>query len=447
MSALPNGAATAPSSLLPKPTIIATTNNLHPPAATMPPSSSSTTDSSSPDAALLTASTPAEVRAALAALHARESTLSSSLASLLASQQDVTRSLSRLDNLRAGLGAQAISARGVGTAMLAGAADTAGRLSGRVRALDLEKRRVEDTLRVVEQVAELKACVAGVVGSMGAPQDWEAAAGYVARAARVPEAIARGGFAAAVVPTVEVPDAPWVTLEAAREGLCRLFLREFEKAAGEGDGARVTRFFKLFPLIGRGDAGLEVYGRYVCQGVAGRARAMMKEGDAGVGGQKRDGFFYAGALTKLFEHVAEIVDGHGSVVERHYGVGKMVKVIERLQMEADVQGGIILDSWSEERSVDRRLTDVKSYPFSFLVQSFMPQQRGFGGTPRVNSPAVGGGTNDARNSEDEGVDMKEVDALLREIAVMLEKWSVYARFLARRCRVSLRLSRGRQHGD
>jgi len=146
--------------------------------------------------------------------------------------------------------------------------------------------------------------------------------------------------------------------------------------------------------------------------------------------------FYAGALTKLFEHIATIVDGHESVVERHYGVGKMVKVIERLQMEADVQGGIILDSWSDERSVDRRLTDVKSYPFSFLVQSFLSQQRGFGGTPRVNSPAIGGGTNDARNSEDEGVDMKEVDALLGEIAVMLEKWSAYARFLALRCRVS-----------
>jgi conserved oligomeric Golgi complex subunit 4 len=319
--------------------------------------------------------------------------------------------------------------------MLSSAASTASHLSGRVRALDLEKRRVEDTLRVVEQVSELKACVAGVVGSMGAPQDWEAAAGYIARAAKVPDGIVRGGFAAAVVPTVEVPDAPWVTLEAARESLCKLFLREFEKAAAEGDGAKVTRFFKLFPLIGRSDAGLDVYGRYVCQGVASRARAMLKEGQAQAQG-RRDGIFYAGALTKLFEHIAEIVDGHGSVVERHYGVGKMVKVIERLQMEADVQGGIILDSWSDERAVDRRLTDVKSYPFSFLVQSFLGQQRGFGGTPRMNSPALGGGTNEARNSEDEGVDMKEVDALLREIAVMLEKWSVYARFLARKCKAS-----------
>jgi hypothetical protein len=249
----------------------------------------------------------------------------------------------------------------------------------------------------------------------------------------------RGGFAAAVVPTVEVPDPPWVTLETARESLCGLFLREFKKAAAENDAAKVTRFFKLFPLIGRGEVGLDVYGQYVCQGVAGEARAWLKEGAASSAAKARkDGVFFANALTRLFDHIARIVEAHGALVERHYGTGKMVKVIERLQMEADVQGGIILDSWSDDRAVDRRLTDVKSYPFSFLVQSFLPQQRGFGGVQRVNSPAVGGsgGTSDGRNSEDEGVNMREVDALLVEIAVMLEKWSVYSRFLAGKCKVS-----------
>ncbi|KAK4136723.1 COG4-domain-containing protein [Trichocladium antarcticum] len=388
-----------------------------------------------PATALRTATTPAEIRAALTALHARETALTTRLTTLLTTQHDPSRALARLDNLRAQLGAQVVAARAVGHTMLSGAADTAAGLSGRVRALDLEQGRVGDTLRVVEQVAELRACVAGVAGSMGAPQDWEAAAGYIARAARVPDAIVRGGFAAAVVPSVEVPDAPWVTLEAARESLCGLFLREFRKAAAEGDAGRVTRFFKLFPLIGRGDEGLDVYGQYVCQGVAGQARQMLKEGAAAGGAQgRKDGMFFANALTKLFDHIARIVEAHGGLVERHYGTGKMVKVIERLQMEADVQGGIILDSWSDERTVDRRLTDVRSYPFSFLVQSFLPRDRGFGGTPRGNSPAVGAGTNGPRSSEDEGVNMQEVDGLLYEIAAMLEKWSVYSRFLAGKCR-------------
>ncbi|KAK3394418.1 COG4 transport protein-domain-containing protein [Podospora didyma] len=452
MSALSNGVATTSSSsnkmpatnngsgaALPNPA--AATFLTKSPNANTSASPSSTTRKAhqkkdDPAATLPDASSPAEVRSVLARLHTRESALTSRLTALFAAQQDISRSLARLDNLRAGLGAQVIATRGISNNMLAGASETAAHLSSRVRTLDLEKQRVEDTLRVVEQVVELKACVAGVVGSMGAPQDWEAAAGYIARAAKVPDEIVRGGFAAAVVPTVEVPDPPWVTLETSRESLCGLFLREFEKAAAESDWARVTRFFKLFPLIGRGDVGLEVYGHYVCQGVAETARAVLKEGASTVGGQgRKDGFFYANALTRLFKHIADIVDGHGGLVERYYGAGKMIKVIERLQVEADVQGGIILDSWTDERAVDRRLTDVRSYPFSFLVQSFIPRDnRGFGGTPRVSSPAQGGGTNDPRSSEDEGVNMKEVDALLSEIAAILGQWFFYSRFLAGKCK-------------
>ncbi|KAH6853441.1 COG4 transport protein-domain-containing protein [Chaetomium sp. MPI-CAGE-AT-0009] len=445
MSALPNGAASTTTTKMPAVNSSSSSIPSHPHPSTMTTSAAMATTAPStkqpskkkdtdPSAALRTATTAAEIRTALASLHAREAGLTTQLTGLVSTQSDLARSLSRLDNLRAGLGAQVLSARGISNAMLASASDTAARLSGRVRALDLEKQRVEDTLRVVELVAELKACVAGVVGSMGAPQDWEAAAGYISRAARVPDDIVRGGFAAAVVPTVEVPDPPWVTLEQARESLCSLFLREFKKAAAEGDAAKVTRFFKLFPLIGRGDVGLDVYGQFVCQGVAGEARASLKEGTAPGGGQgRKNDVFFANALTRLFDHIARIVEAHGGLVERHYGMGKMVRVIERLQMEADVQGGIILDSWSDDRTVDRRLTDVKSYPFSFLVQSFLPQPRGFGGTPRVNSPALGGQTNDVRNSEDEGVNMREVDGLLVEIAAMLEKWSVYSRFLAGKC--------------
>lgn len=373
----------------------------------------------------------ASIRASLSALHSRDAAITTRLQNLISSQADLSRELGRLDLLRAHLGTQVIHTRDISNGMLDSAAGTASHLSSKVRELDLEKKRVEETLGVVEQVAELKACVQGVVGSMGAPQDWEAAAGYIARSSKIPKHIVDGKFAARIVPSVEVPDAPSITIENAKESLCGLFLREFEKAAEEGDGSKVTRFFKLFPLIGREETGLEVYGRYVCQGVASRARGSLREGTKGSAG--KDGFFYANALTRLFEHIAQIVEGHGGLVERHYGQGRMVKVIERLQVEADVQGGIILDMWGDERHVDRRLTDVKSYPFSFLVQSFLPAQKPSIAS-RTGSPAVGAAN--GRVSEDEGVDMKEVDGLLSETAVMLGRWSLYSRFLGGKCKVS-----------
>lgn len=378
------------------------------------------------------ASSLASIQNILSTLHIRDAAITSSLQSLISSQASLSRDLGRLDLLRAHLGTNVIHTRAISNGMLDNAASTAEKLSSKVKELDLEKKRVEETLGVVEQVAELKACVNGVVGSMGAPQDWEAAAGYIARASKIPIHIVQGNFAARTVPSVEVPDAPGVTIEEAKKSLCGLFLREFEKAAAEGDGVRITRFFKLFPLIGREEVGLDVYGKYVCQGVAGTARKNLKEGTKGERG--KEGFFYAQALTRLFEHIAQIVEGHGGLVERHYGAGKMVRVIERLQVEADVQGGIVLDTWGDEKNVDRRLTDVRSYPFSFLVQSFLLNQRPTG-ISRTGSPAVGGAAN-GRASEDEGVDMKEVDGLLNEMAVMLGRWSLYTRFLSGKCRVS-----------
>lgn len=375
---------------------------------------------------IFAANSIAEIHAALDQLHTQEATVTQRLNALIAAQKDLSRHLGRLDLLRANLGTQAVNTRAISNGMLSDAASTANRISSAVRRLDQEQTNVKATLEVVEQVAELKACVLGVHGSMGAPQDWETAAGYLSRASKIPADVIDGSFAEEIVPTAEVPDPPRVTLDAAAESLCGLFLREFDKAAKEGDGSKVTRFFKLFPLIGRTDVGLDAYGRYVCQGVASRARANF---NSPAPAQRNEGFFYGNTITKLFEHIAQIVDGHEPLVERHYGPGMMQKVIERLQIEADVQGGIILDTWREERNIDRKLTEIKSYAFSFLVQSFLPAQKPGTGTPRSSSPANGA----PRSSEDEGVNMKEVDGLLGESALILGRYALYSRFLSDKC--------------
>ncbi|RYN60247.1 hypothetical protein AA0118_g6505 [Alternaria tenuissima] len=378
------------------------------------------------DRDIFAAASVAQIHEALGQLHEHEASITQRLNALIASQKHLSRELGRLDLLRAHLGTQAVNTRAISNGMLSDAASTASRISSAVKRLDQEQSNVKATLEVVEQVAELKACVLGVHGSMGAPQDWETAAGYLHRAAKIPDDVVNGSFADEIVPTAEVPDPPRVTLDAAAESLCGLFLREFEKAAQEGDGSKVTRFFKLFPLIGRTDVGLDAYGRYVCQGVASRARTNF---NSAAPAQRNEPFFYGNTITKLFEHIAQIVDSHEPLVERHYGSGMMQKVIERLQIEADVQGGIVLDTWHEERHIDRKLTDIKSYAFSFLVQSFLPSQKPASGIPRSSSPANGAG----RVSEDEGVDMKEIDGLLGEGALMLGRYALYARFLSAKC--------------
>ncbi|KAB8346067.1 hypothetical protein FH972_023119 [Carpinus fangiana] len=370
-----------------------------------------------------TASNANDLRVALANLNTRHTDITSQLDSVLASQNGFSRQVARVDLSRARLTKLSHSARALSQGNLASASQTASRISAAVERLDLEQSRVKATLAVVEQVAELKACVLGVVGSMGAPQDWETAAEYLSRASKIPPEVVNSGFAEQVVPTAEVPDPPAATLDHAARSLCQLFLREFEKAVEEGDGARITRFFKMFPLIGRSKEGLAAYGKYVCTGVASRARQNMHGA-----GRATDGYFYATALTRLFEHIAQVVDGHSNLVERHYGRGTMVKVMERLHAEADVQGGIILDTWSDERTIDRKLTEVKSYAFTFLVQSFLnvPNRSG---TPRSASPAPG---RKVAEQKEEGIEMKEVDSILNDITAMLGHWSLYQRFVSSR---------------
>ncbi len=375
----------------------------------------------------------ADVQAKMDELHQQEASVTQRLNALVASQTELKRSLARLDISRANLGSQAVSARSIGNTMLSNAAITAKRISAAVTRLDLEQARVKDTLHIVDQVAELKTCVLGVTGSMGAAQDWEAAAAYLNRASKIPPDVIKGSFAEEIVPTSEVPAPPQTTLEQAAESLQGLFLREFQRAAAENNGSKVTRFFKLFPLIGKSDVGLDVYGRYVCQGVATRARSNLNAGTAG--SQATEGFFYANALTKLFEHVAQIVEQHGGLVELHYGAGSMVRVLERLQSEADVQGGIIIDSWSDERSIDRKLTDIRSYAFTFLVQSFLPAPPARSGTPRAGSPNKRSASRDSRRQDDEGIETKEIDTLLSEMTAMAARWSLYRRFIALQCKV------------
>ncbi|KAL9097095.1 MAG: hypothetical protein Q9163_006374, partial [Psora crenata] len=369
-----------------------------------------------------------EIRLYIAQSSKSENSLTAQLDNLIASSRNLAWDLGRIDLLRAQVGYHANSTRSIKDSLLNDASSTASRISISVRRLDVEQARVKSTLDVVEDVAELKACILGLAGSMGAPQDWETAAGYLNRASKIPREIVHGSFAESTVPTAEVPDPPCVTLEQAAVSLCGLFLREFEKAAQEGHVGKVTRFFKLFPLIGKSEVGLDVYGRYVCQGVASRARATL--GTAAGKPHQKEGLFYADALTKLFEHIAQIVEHHGGLVERHYGVGQMVMVVERLQCEADVQGGIILDTWGEERNIEHRITDIRSYAFTFLVQSFLP-------TPpaRTSTPQAGPIT-DNQSRDDGSVDMKEIDGLISEIAIMLRRWSLYSSFIANKCRDS-----------
>ncbi|KAG8941785.1 hypothetical protein FRC04_004104 [Tulasnella sp. 424] len=315
----------------------------------------------------------------LSEIEALESSLSASLSNLLASQQPIINSLTRLQSLVPHVEELMVDANLLAD-KVGGTAKTAQRVGGKVRTLDEEMRRVRDASERVAAVTELKLSLADLHSSIEA-QDWETATRHCARAMAVPPEIIKGPFAESVVPTADLPLPPSETLQEAREKLLRIFRVEFGKASQARDSANTSRFFKLFPAIGWEKEGLEAYSGFVVDLVRGRATVSGK----------------SESLSWPYHTIALIVDQHQPIVEKYYGSGKMLSVVARLLQECDRVVGGLIESWEEERQMQRK-----------------PQRRG------------------TQLSEDDGPDPREIDKVLTEVAGLAGRWALFRRFLTER---------------
>ncbi|VVT50091.1 uncharacterized protein SAPINGB_P002596 [Magnusiomyces paraingens] len=334
----------------------------------------------------------------------------------------------KLNKLKAQLGS-ALSTSHDLLSTLSSAAFVASSLAVKVRSLDLEQSRVKLSLQYVTDVIELKKAVQGVHAAMDV-RDWERAAAFIHKTQQLPPALVKGDFARAMVPTADLPDFPEETLAEASTALGTIFLREFSKAAAEKNMETLTRYFKLLPLIGKEKEGLQVYAKFICGIITAQSRQRIQARSSA-----DTPMFYAIAVTRLFENMATIVNQHAPIVERHYGKGRMAQVLEKTQDEADSQGGLIIDTLWDERNIPRTLADIQNYAFPYLVNSFLPgaPAGSSSASNRTHSP----GFSPNRNSSDfnratadsETVDLKHIGDLIRELSVILNRWSLYRKFL------------------
>ena len=85
---------------------------------------------------------------------------------------------------------------------------------------------------------------------------------------------------------------------------------------------------------------------------------------------------YAELFAKLYEHVADMIHNHQPVIERSYGPTKTSTIIERLQLEIDVQGNNILDAWSNVRRVTKVTATCQGQSSSKRAKSLSAQPKG-----------------------------------------------------------------------
>ncbi|EPX72110.1 transport complex subunit Cog4 [Schizosaccharomyces octosporus yFS286] len=275
----------------------------------------------------------------------------------------------------------------------------------KIKVVDREQNRLKECLLYVRQVRDFKECLIELNRAM-LRQQWEKAADFVHRANCTSPSIIQGKFALAVVPTSEQPLAPTETLNEVVESLHALFQREFEKAARDKDQKEITRYFKLFPLIGKEKEGLEAYWHFFGGIIASKARATLDEPPS-------HSFFFSQAFTGLVEHVASIVRAHTPLVLRYYKAKNTITVIENLQFDCDRQGSLIISTMYDIRRISSLLHSIKSYKYLLLNAKIKHR----------NLPS------DQR--EMERLSLQVLHPLLNEVTSILTKWNMYRIFMSR----------------
>ncbi|PPQ84112.1 hypothetical protein CVT26_013223, partial [Gymnopilus dilepis] len=344
-----------------------------------------------------TLTTLPEILSALSALQSEEAELSSSLSQLLNDREPIVASLDHLHALLPQLDELEADAN-VLASRVSNTAKTAQWVGGRVRSLDEEMGRVREAADRVGQVMELKSSLLALQSSIEM-KDWEAAARHCARAMALPLDVIAGPYAEAVVPTAESHLPPVQTLQDARETLLKVFRENFAEASRARDSSATSRFFKLFPAIGWEEEGLEAYANFVVELVQVKAPPTAKSSSP---------LYYITALTALFESIALIVDQHQPVVEKYYGPGKMKSVVKRLLEESDRVTKSLCSGWEEDRSMQRKLSEVTNNPPIPLHSS-------------TSHPR--------RPPEDLSIDPREVDKVLSELAGMVGRWNLFKKFI------------------
>jgi hypothetical protein len=293
--------------------------------------------------------------------------------------------------------------------LLSNAGSLASTITARVRLLDSERSRVNETVEYVSQVKELKSSILAANSALE-QQNWEGAAKAIGKIRSLPTS---GDFINAVVPSTDVPDFPDVVVNKWIEQLTELFSSEFTKAADSRDVEQLTNFFSLFPLIGKDNTGLDCYSKFICNIIASQSRLIITNQS-----QQDIIGFYPAALMKLLEIVSTMLNQHSHVIAKYYGLSHMTGIIERVERETDSQAGLISDTFYDQRNFSRVIDEIQAYKFPFLMNSL-----------NRNTPSPRGSGEYKRMSE-EGISVVMTGDLSTELSSFLHCWSLYCKFIA-----------------
>lgn len=291
-----------------------------------------------------------------------------------------------------------------------------------ISTIDVEDKLIKKTLDFVSHVKKLKNNISVVHGALES-KNYILAAKSIQEIRNVPKEILESEFAKKTVPSSEIPEEPSVLLDIWCEQFSELLRTNFLNAAKSQDVQQLTMMFKMFPMVGQDSLGLDLYSKYVCDIIAEKSRKVV------TGDIKKNGVF-ARALFHLFRIVSTIINDHSKIISSCYGVNHMIHVMEKVEKEADLQGGLVLDMFTETRKVDRFVKEITEW---FSKRESIDNQDEKNNIDsdddtRYDSDDI----NDNEENNSTVIGANELSNLVNEFSEMLKTWSMYAKFFSAR---------------
>ncbi|KAK7862604.1 hypothetical protein R5R35_005641 [Gryllus longicercus] len=279
-------------------------------------------------------------------------------------------------------------------------------VSAKVRQLDIARSRASDCQQRVHDLLDLQLCAEGVKASLHS-EDYEKAAAHVHRFLAMDQHL--------LEQTADIAeDCTNVTnsfslLQDAASQLRSVVNLRFDEAVRAEDLASVERFFKLFPLLGLHDEGLEKFSNYLSTKIADTANGNLKTALSTQASDRRANIIFADTLTLLFEGIARIIEIHQPLIETYYGPGRLLRALGPLLRECDVQLRRIVAELQRCRRLEA------------LAQAARAAQAGAG--PRAEGEEA---------QEGAGGEVRQLDPALGELAIAHARYALFERFLRRR---------------
>ncbi|XP_015126863.1 conserved oligomeric Golgi complex subunit 4 isoform X2 [Diachasma alloeum] len=195
------------------------------------------------------------------------------------------------------------------------------------------------------------------------------------------------------------------TLKEAALQLGSVVSRKFDEAVRCEDLASVERFFKIFPLLGMHDEGLEKFSLYLSSKLEETGGKNLRLALEIKCNDDRAPVIYADTMTLLFEGIARIIEVHQPIIETYYGPGRLLKILQMIQKECDKQMKRIFGEFMKNRSIHNKVQSINDYN-------------------RIKPS-----TSDNKNDKP---DPKFLDLLLGELTLMHTRAELYIKFLRRR---------------